>query len=137
MKTSFPIRSFAIGAATGMRSMTGPAAVAGGSGWGRILPFLALGEYVVDKLPQVPARTILPALAVRAIGGGLAGRSVAAAGKANLLLGTVAGVAGAIGGSYAGTAYRSYAARYMPPIVAALIEDGLAIVIARTAAKRS
>jgi uncharacterized membrane protein len=137
MPTSIPFRSFAIGAATGLRSMTGPAAVAGSSGWGRVLPFLALGELIVDKLPKVPARTIPPALAVRLIGGGLAGRSIASAAGRNLLLGTLAGVAGAAGASYVGAAYRAYASRYIPAVVAALLEDGVAIALARAAAKRS
>jgi len=137
MQTSLPFRSFAIGAATGLRSMTGPAAVAGSAGWGRVLPFLALGELIVDKLPQVPVRTIPPALAIRVIGGGLAGRSIAAAAGRNLVVGMLAGAAGAAGASYAGAAYRSYAARYMPAVVAALLEDGAAILLARVAAKRS
>jgi len=137
MPTSIPFRSFAIGAATGLRSMTGPAAVAGSAGWGRILPFLALGELVVDKLPAVPARTIPPALAVRAIAGALAGRAVAAAAGRNLLAGTIAGVAGAVAASYAGAAYRSFAGRHVPPMLAALLEDGAAIALARAAANRS
>jgi uncharacterized membrane protein len=137
MQTSIPFRSFAIGAATGLRSMTGPAAVAGSAGWGRILPLLALGELVVDKLPAVPARTIPPALAVRAIAGALAGRALSAAGGGNLIAGTVAGAVGAVAGSYAGTAYRDFAGRHMPPMLAALLEDGAAIALARAAANRS
>jgi uncharacterized membrane protein len=137
MQTSLPIRSFAIGAATGLRTMSGPTAVAMGTGWGRILPFLAVGELIADKLPSTPSRTIPAALVARMAGGALAGRSVAAAGGRNLLVGTLAGIAGAVGAAYAGAAYRKFASRHIPAMVAALLEDGVAIAVARTAANRS
>ena len=118
--------------------MTGPAAaLSGGAGLGRLLPLLALGEFVVDKLPTVPARTIRPALIVRAIGGAVAGRAVAAAAGRNGIVGALAGIAGAVSAAYAGAAYRGVATRYVPAVVAGLLEDGVAIAIARTAAKRS
>ena len=138
MTNPLPIRSFAIGAATGLRSMTGPAAaLSGNAGLGRLLPLLALGEFIVDKVPAVPARTIAPALVVRAIGGAIAGRAVAVAAGRNVVVGALAGIAGAVGAAYAGAAYRGVATRYVPAVVAGLLEDGVAIVIARTAAKRS
>jgi uncharacterized membrane protein len=119
MQTALPIRSFAIGAATGLRTMSGPTAVGMGTGWGRILPLLALGELIADKLPSTPSRTIPAALAARMAGGALAG------------------IAGAVGAAYAGSAYRKFASRYVPPIIAALLEDGVAIAVARAAANRS
>jgi len=85
----------------------------------------------------VPARTTPPALAVRAIVGSLAGRSVALSAGTSAVVGAVVGLAGAIGASYAGVAYRKFAARYVPPAAAALLEDGVAILIARTVASRS
>ncbi len=117
--------------------MSGPTAVGMTSGWGRILPFLAIGELIADKLPATPSRTIPAALVARMAGGALAGRSVAASGGRNLLVGTLAGIAGAVGAAYAGEAYRRIASRYMPAFVAALLEDGVAIAVARTAANRS
>ncbi len=117
--------------------MVGPAAAARRTGWSRVLPLLALGELIVDKLPQTPARTMPPGLAVRAIGGALAGGSIAKAGGGNRAIGILAGLAGALGASYAGAAYRKAASRYVPPLVAALAEDGLAILLARSVANRS
>jgi len=137
MQTSLPIRSFAIGAATGLRTMSGPTAVGMKTGWGRILPFLAVGEMIADKLPSTPSRTIPAALVARMAGGALAGRSVAAAGGRNLIVGTLAGIVGAAGAAYAGEAYRRLASRYVPAFVAALLEDGVAIAVARSAANRS
>jgi uncharacterized membrane protein len=134
MQTTLPIRSFAIGAATGLRTMSGPAAVAGRAGWGRVLPLLALGELIVDKLPQTPLRTMPAGLAARAIAGAFAGRAVAVAAGKNGVAGTVAGVAGAIAAAYAGAAYRGAASRYVPPFLCALLEDGVSIVVARAAA---
>jgi uncharacterized membrane protein len=137
MQTSLPIRSFAVGAASGLRTMAGPTAVTGRAGWGRIMPLLALGEMVVDKLPATPSRTIPVALVARMAGGALAGRSVAAAGGRNLIVGTLAGIAGAVGAAYVGEAYRRIASRYVPEFVCALLEDGVAIAVARRAANRS
>jgi uncharacterized membrane protein len=77
------------------------------------------------------------ALLVRAIGGGFAGGVVAKAGGGSRAIGIVLGVAGAVGMSYAGLAYRKAASRSIPPVVAALIEDGIAYGLARVAAKRS
>ena len=137
MQAALVLRSLAIGAATGLRTMAGPAAAARGTRWARVLPLLALGELIVDKLPATPARTIPAGLAARAIGGALAGGAVAKAGGGSRALGVAVGVAGAIGAAYAGAAYRRAATRYVPALIAALIEDGLAIALARAVAKRS
>ncbi len=134
MQRSLIVRSFAIGAATGLRSMTGPAAVAGSAGLGRILPFLAVGEYVVDLVPGIPARTMPAALAVRIIAGGLAAGSLARGNARERGFAALAGIAGAVAASYAGAGYRKLAARVVPDAVAAVLEDAAAILIARAAA---
>jgi uncharacterized membrane protein len=125
------LRSFGVGAATGLRTMTGPAfAFADRSGnWNWLLRTAAAGEYIVDKLPNTPARTMPIGLAARAVAAGLAGASVA--GKDDRLLGAACGVAGAILAAYLGVAYRQAAAnRKVPPVAAALAEDGLAMALA-------
>ncbi len=58
------LRALGIGAVSGLRSMTGPALtrIRAGGAPALVLPLLALGELVVDKLPGVPPRTAPPAL---------------------------------------------------------------------------
>ena len=111
MTASNAFRAFGIGAATGLRSMTGPAfAFADRAGnWNWALRATAVAEYVVDKLPNTPSRTQPAGLAVRAI-------------------------AAAIAAAYLGAAYRQACAkRDLPPLAAALAEDGLAIALAWSA----
>jgi uncharacterized membrane protein len=125
------LRSLGVGAATGLRTMTGPAfAFAATSGrWTWLLRAAALGEYIVDKLPATPPRTQPLGLAARAVAAALAGASVA--GKDERFPGATCGIASAIASAYAGVAYRNWcAARKLPPIAAALLEDGLAIALA-------
>lgn len=105
-----------LGLANGQRTFTPPAAVtiaAAGSGlglegtslallnskWtGVLLGAAAVGEYVMDKQPGIPARISAGGLAGRAMGGALAGAAVARPGKAWLAAGI--GAASAIAGAY-------------------------------------
>jgi uncharacterized membrane protein len=130
MRYPIAFRSLAAGAVSGLRSTLGPTAAFHGERWNRILPALALGELIADKLP-VPARTIPPALAIRAIAGAVAGAALAGDAERDRWLGGALGALGAIGFSYAGAAYRERASRYVPNVVAALIEDGVALGLAR------
>ena len=113
-----------IGLATGLRSMTGPAAVSwaarlgflrlGGTG----LAFLAhplatafftlaaLGEFVGDKLPQAPARTQTPGLVTRLLVGGMCGAAVTMGHGGGALPGVGMGVVGALVGTFGGYQYR-------------------------------
>jgi uncharacterized membrane protein len=113
-----------LGLANGQRTFTPPAAVtiaAAGSGlglkgtplafltspWtGAIMSAAAIGEYIGDKQPNIPARIVPSALAGRAIGGALSGAAAARPGKALLAAGL--GAAGAIAGAY--ISYRARAA---------------------------
>jgi uncharacterized membrane protein len=137
MDTRTVIRSFAIGATCGLRSMTGPAVVR----WRAQDPIrlalaaLAVGELIADKLPAAPPRTIPPALVFRALAGAFSGRSVAVALDGDQTQGTLAGALGAIVGAYAGLALRTgivRASRLPDPFVA-LFEDGLALATALAA----
>jgi uncharacterized membrane protein len=125
------LRSFGIGAATGLRTMTGPAfAFADRSGnWNWLFRAAAAGEYIVDKLPNTPPRTMPFGLAARAVAAGLSGAAVA--GRDDRLLGAVCGIAAALPTAFLGAAYRQASAkRNVPPLAAALAEDALAIALA-------
>src|SRR4051812_32144186 len=95
-----------IGAACGMRTFTGPAALAAR---GRLLArsparfgvlAAAAGEYAGDKSPVVPARTSVPSLVGRTSSGAFSGRAVG--GNAGALLG---------GAAAAGSTLATYRAR--------------------------
>src|SRR3979490_2913718 len=60
-----------------------------------ILPVLALGEFVADKLPRASNRTAVGPLLVRVVVGGLIGAIVAAGLNGSEFEGTILGVGGA------------------------------------------
>lgn len=120
-----------LGAAAGLRAFTPAAALAltGRLGDGRarrVLPLLAVGELIGDKLPFVPARTSPPALAARAtvgaLGGGLLGGARAAA----------AGAAVAVVAAYGGQHTRQWLGRRTgrPDAQLAVAEDLLTALLA-------
>ncbi len=136
MTTAQLLRPFGSGAVAGLRSMTGPATALRGSKWQRALPLLALAELVVDKLPNVPSRTIPPAMAARIVSGAVSGAVTSKRSGGNRWLGAILGSAGAIGATYLGAAYRKAASeRNVPPVFAALIEDALAVGLGMIAAR--
>jgi uncharacterized membrane protein len=139
--------AFLIGVASGLRSLTAPAAVAWAAhlGWlnlnGTPLAFMgsagvvwiftlpAVLELVIDKLPSTPSRTKPPGLIARIVFGGLSGASVAAGGMQSIGLGAVLGVAGGLAGAFAGYQARTRLVRALkvPDLVIALMEDAVAI----------
>jgi uncharacterized membrane protein len=130
-------RSFGVGAATGLRTMTGPAfAFAGTSGqWNWLFRAAALGEYIVDKLPSTPARTQPLGLAARAVAAGFAGAAVA--GEDERFAGAACGIAGAMIAAYLGTAYRAACKeRKLPAVPSALAEDAVAAALAWSSTPR-
>jgi uncharacterized membrane protein len=139
-------RTFALGAATGLRSATPLAAISLAAQPERPHPLLrgieqpwsrfatrpalyltglgALGEYLGDKLPFTPPRTTPAPLGGRIAFGSLVGSAVSrAAGQSPAL--------GALGGSLAGYAYRNAIATRtkLPDLPFALLEDAVAIGI--------
>jgi uncharacterized membrane protein len=125
---SFFTRSATIGVCSGLRSTVTPAIVLWAAVTGRLdLPrpvgFLvrpqiaalailgALGEIVVDKLPFVPSRTVLPVLAWRVATGAVLGGIIALDAGESALVGGLAGAAGAAGGTYGGVAARTALSR--------------------------
>ena len=155
---SLAARALIIGVAAGLRSMT-PMGVlatehddaprrAGWVSWpvlrsanGRkILQLSWLGELIADKLPFTPSRLAPGALGERMVMGGLAGLAIGTEGKGATprIVGALAGVAGALGGSYGGNYTRTFltAKVGLPDLPGALIEDAAAFGISRKATRR-
>ncbi len=124
------LRAFGIGLVSGLRSLTGPAAarIRAGGAPALVLPLLALGELVADKLPGIPARTAPPSLIVRALAGGFAGSSLTGR-DGDRRIGFALGAAGAVAGAYLGLRLRTAArnASGLPDPVVALVEDVVAV----------
>lgn len=137
-----------IGVVAGMRAMTAPAAVSWAAYLGmvkvagtplafmgaHITPYIftlfAIGELVNDKLPKTPSRKVPPQFVTRLVTGGLAGATIGI-GSGQLILGIVAGLVGAVAGIYGGSFLRSHLSEVTGnPLIAALIEDSIAIILA-------
>jgi uncharacterized membrane protein len=124
------LRAAGLGAVTGLRSMTAVAALSRSAGGpaATLVPLLALGELVVDKLPQTPNRTAPGALAFRAVMGGVAGALVCGP-KADRRIGFALGAGAAVAAAFVGLRVRLAvdAADGLPDPVAGLVEDALAV----------
>ncbi|WP_203230960.1 hypothetical protein [Nocardioides caldifontis] len=135
-------RSAMIGFASGIRSSFGIAAVVLGTGSrpGAVRKVVAAapvaGELTADKLPAAPSRLEPPSLAVRgAVGAGAAAALARRDEDGTVLPGLVGGVA-AVAGSFVGNAWRETATARRAPLAAALLEDGLGLLLATSAARR-
>jgi uncharacterized membrane protein len=135
----------AIGAVSGLRSMSAPAIVAEAASrnivslkktplsWlasnaaGRTSALLALGELVADKLPFMPDRTDSPSLLWRAVSGAGCGYAICGSGrsKKGAWMSAFVGATAAVAASYAGLEFRRRVK--LPPFAAALIEDAVAL----------
>lgn len=89
-----------------------------------VFPILALWEYFADTTSWIPARTTLPSLTLRLIGGAYMGWIAAR------IPGIVLGIAGALIGAFGGYRLRVRAITAIGGIPAAIIEDAVAIGIA-------
>jgi uncharacterized membrane protein len=138
---------FGIGVVAGLRTMTAPAVVAWAAhlGWinlsGSRLAFMAsiwtvgiftlcaLAEYVVDLLPNTPARTSAPGLTGRIITGLLTGACLGVAAGASAWSSALIGAIGAIAGAFGGYHARGGLVRALrvPDAVIAIPEDLVAI----------
>lgn len=138
---SLVARSGVLGVAAGIRSSLGvagpvytphPGSVSAGRRVGRAVAGLAVaGELVGDKLPMTPSRLAPGALAARLVSGGSGAVILARRERATLDLPVVAGVTGALLGSWGGAAWRSWAQRELGwTWSAALIEDGVGLMFA-------
>ena len=137
-----------LGVVTGMRSMTAIAALAWAAwlglvpeyGWATwiahllaalIFSICALGEYVVDTLPQTPRRTDLGPALFRVVVASLVGAMVAKTIDEPLAGGIIFGAVGAIIGTWGGFFVRMTVARvFRRDLPAALLESASAIALA-------
>lgn len=99
----------------------------------------AAGEYVGDKMPGAPDRTVPFVLGGRLGSGALVGAGIAAARRESLVAGALVGGAAAVASSFVMLRVRTAvpAALGVPDLPVALVEDaaavGLALVSARSA----
>ena len=95
----------------------------------RLLVALALAEIVADKLPMTPSRKENAAFAARVISGSLAGAALGATSQ-RAAFGALLGMAGAIIGTEAGAAFRSWlSSLFDRDLPAAVIEDLVALAL--------
>ena len=138
---------FLLGCVAGLRSLTAPAVVCWAEhlGWlhfagtklafiGRpatliVFTLLALVELTWDKLPNSPARTAPPGLIARIVFGGLCGVALATSAGGSALVAAIAGVIGALVGTFAGYNIRHALVMraHLPDFAVALVEDVIAI----------
>ena len=126
-----------LGTVTGMRSMSGPAALAF-SRTGplkQIMPLLALGEMLVDKTTFVGDRIDPLPLAGRAVMGGLVGGAVAREYGNHIVGGVLLGSAVAVAAAH--IAYRIRARFAEHSALAGTVEDALVAAMAGSYAARA
>ncbi len=103
-----------------------------------IFTLAALGELVTDKLPSTPARTAPPSLIIRMLSGGICGAVIGIAGSTiiaagmgpNIIVAVIAGVVGALIGTFGGYQVRhmlTHGSVHAPDLPVALVEDLIAI----------
>jgi uncharacterized membrane protein len=124
--------ALAIGFVSGLRTFTSLAAIFLGRGgvWGYVLGVCAIGEYVVDAMPWAPSRTATTGLIARCVSGAIAGWLIAGLHDGSTILGIVAGIIGALLGTYGGHAARLAAIAAIGALPAAILEDAVAIGLA-------
>jgi uncharacterized membrane protein len=134
------------GIVAGSRTFTGPAAVSWAARLGYlnldgswlafmgyawtpwIFTLLAIVEMVGDQLPLTPSRKVPMQFGARIVGGALSGATIGAAGS--WIIGLIAGVIGAVIGTFGGAEIRGYMAKaFGRDQPAAFIEDAGAIIL--------
>ncbi|NLU84578.1 hypothetical protein [Rhodococcus sp. HNM0569] len=134
------LRAGVLGAAAGMRSSLGfaaPLVSAQGRGAGpkaALGVFFAVGEMVMDKLPSTPSRLEPVGVASRVVSGAVGGGVLARRAHENAPIRSLVGIAGALAGTFGGSAWRAWAAgRGVPDWQAAVVEDVVAVGLAAAA----
>jgi len=124
--------ALSLGFVSGLRTFTPVAAVmlVRGGIWGIVLAVAAVGEYVVDVLPNTPSRTQAMGLSARVVSGAFVGWMIATMHDGSGMFGAIVGIAGAVIGAYAGHAARLAAIARIGPYPAAIVEDLVAIGLA-------
>jgi uncharacterized membrane protein len=118
-----------LGFVSGLRTLTPVAALMlmRGSIWGIVVAVAAAGEYVWDVLPNTPSRTQARGLAARVVSGAFVGWMIATMHDGSGMFGAIAGIAGAVIGTYASHAARLAAIARIGGYPAAVVEDLVAI----------
>ena len=140
------VLAFLIGVVAGLRSLTAPAVVSWAArlGWLHlentslaflgfsatpyVFSVLAIGELIGDKLPKTPSRKAPLGLVARIVTGALCGGAIGA-NEQVLVPGVIAGVIGALAGTYGGYEFRSRLVKSTggKDLPIALLEDAIAI----------
>ena len=125
------------GALTGMRSMSGAAALAHRrrGTWQRATAVMAIGEMLADKTPFVGNRTDPLPLVGRAVMGAVVGGTIAHDERANVLIGGVLGATAAVIAAH--LAYQVRRRVQLPGAVAGLLEDALVFGVGAMFARRA
>ena len=94
-----------------------------------IFSLLAIGEYVTDQLPSTPSRKVPMQFGARLVSGGFCGAAIGLS-TGGWIGGLVAGLFGAVAGTYGGAPARGrLAAAFGRDLPAAFVEDAVAIVL--------
>ncbi len=154
---TYLLRAAQLGAATGLRSMAAPSQLSAYLAGPRspepvgpvaellardrvrtLLVIAAVGEMIVDKLPNVPDRIKPGPLAGRAVLGGAASGILARLHGQPAGIGLLVGSVAAVAGAFAGYHLRRSLVRDfdVPDLLVALCEDAAAITLARIALRR-
>lgn len=134
MNATTTARIMALGAATGMRSFSGPATLAmrhgGAIGW--VGAAMAAGEMAADKMPAIGNRTDPAPLAGRALMGALVGGLVARRAGQHAVGGALLGAGVAVAAAHLAQRMRAR----VPGHTAALAEDAVVAAICAAACPR-
>lgn len=141
------INAFLIGTASGLRALIGLAAVSWAVHSGilpldhtwlaflgyaftpYILTLMAIAEMVNDKLAKTPSRLVAPQFIARIVTSALCGLAIGLSGH-GMIIGLVAGIIGAVAGTFGGAKARGLLARmFRRDLPAALLEDAVALGI--------
>jgi uncharacterized membrane protein len=138
-------RSVLLGVAAGARSSLGwaaptltaphrPGAPEHRGGLARVTALAAVaGEMVADKQPGVPSRTSPAGAAPRFLGAAAGAAQLATRARANAALPVAMAAGGAAAATWGGPVWRHWAAGRLPGDSAALVEDGVAVLLAALA----
>jgi uncharacterized membrane protein len=96
---------------------------------------LATTELVTDKLPSTPPRTQAAGLIPRMALGGLSAGLLARRKEGRVIGAATIGAGTAVGSAFAGISARRRLSKHLPPLVAALIEDVVAVALAAAAVR--
>lgn len=129
-------RTLALGAMTGMRSMSGPAALAleHGGILRSVVPLMAAAEMIADKTSVIGDRIDPAPLAGRAIMGAVVGGLVAREHHQNMATGSLVGAATAVIAAH--LAYYIRQRLPLPGALAGIFEDALVLGLASAQASR-